>query len=53
MQTDNTIQDAPGAAADRNDAEAKPRALSDLALATVVGGTVTMQDSHFVIKVNK
>ena len=38
MQTHNTTQNGQAAAADRNDAAATPRALSDLKLATVVGG---------------
>jgi hypothetical protein len=50
MQTDNTTQDAQTEAVDQNDAEAMPRALSDLELHAVVGGLnftkIECQTSH-------
>ena len=53
MQTPSTTQHEQAYAADRNEAEAMPRALSELDLEHVVGGKVTMKDFHFTSKVNK
>ena len=53
MQTHSMTQYEQVYAADRNDAEAMPRELSDMELETVAGGKVQMQDFHFVAKMDK
>ena len=53
METHSTSQHAQADAVDRNNAEAMPRALSDLDLDTVVGGKVKLQDVHFVMQMNR
>lgn len=53
MQTDNTTPHEQAYAVDRHDAEAMPRALSELDLEHVVGGKVIFQDILVTSKMDK